>query len=118
MKIVTKVVFLSLLFFIDISAQNSMNFVGDIMLGRRYYCTNANSYSNNNQELEDNLCLMPDDFCDGFGSPGIIPECGTSVLFDGVESYFQNSNFINVGNLESVITLDTTTPHLGYESAR
>lgn len=118
MKIVTKIAFLFLLFSIDISAQNSMNFVGDIMLGRRYYCTNANSYSNNNQELEDNLCLMPNDFCDGFGSPGIIPECGTGVLFDGVESYFQNSNFINVGNLESVITLDTSTPHLGYESCK
>ena len=73
-------------------AQSSMNFVGDIMLGRRYYCTNANSYSSNNQDLEDNLCLMPDGFCDNFGSPGIIPTCGTNILFEGVKSYFQNSD--------------------------
>ena len=99
-------------------AQSSMNFVGDIMMGRRYYCTNANSYSSNNQDLEDNLCLMPDGFCDNFGSPGIIPTCGTNILFEGVKSYFQNSDFVNVGNLESVVTLDTSTPHLGYDSCK
>tara|TARA_B000000477_G_C6087754_1_gene226240 strand:+ start:1230 stop:1820 length:591 start_codon:yes stop_codon:yes gene_type:complete len=118
MKNVIKFFILSSFFFIDLNAQSSMNFVGDIMLGRRYYCTAANSYNNNNQDLENNLCLMPDGFCDGFGSPGIIPSCGTSVLFNGVKSYFQNSDFINVGNLESVITLDTSTPHLGYETCK
>ena len=118
MKNVIKFFILSSLFFIDLNAQSSMNFVGDIMLGRRYYCTAANSYNNNNQDLENNLCLMPDGFCDGFGSPGIIPSCGTNVLFNGVKSYFQNSDFINIGNLESVITLDTSTPHLGYETCK
>ena len=118
MKNVIKFFILSSFFFIDLNAQSSMNFVGDIMLGRRYYCTAANSYNNNNQDLENNLCLMPDGFCDGFGSPGIIPSCGTNVLFNGVKSYFQNSDFINVGNLESVITLDTSTPHLGYETCK
>ena len=118
MKNVIKFFILSSFFFIDLNAQSSMNFVGDIMLGRRYYCTAANSYNNNNQDLENNLCLMPDGFCDGFGSPGIIPSCGTNVLFNGVKSYFQNSDFINIGNLESVITLDTSTPHLGYETCK
>ena len=70
----------------NVFAVNSINFVGDIMMGRRYYCTTANSYNDNNQELEDNLCEMNDGFCDGFGSEGIIPSCGTSILFNGVSS--------------------------------
>ena len=94
-----------------------MNFVGDIMMGRRYYCTNANSYSSNNQDLEDNLCLMPDGFCDNFVSWNNT-NMWNKHLFEGVKSYFQNSDFINVGNLESVVTLDTSTPHLGYDSCK
>ena len=95
-----------------------MNFVGDMMFGRRYYCTEANSYDNDNQDLEDNLCSMPDDLCEGFGTSGIIPNCGYEVLFDGIMPYFQNSNSINVGNLEAVITDDTSTPHPGFETCK
>ena len=43
------------------------------------------------QDLEDNLCSMPEGFCDGFGSPGIIPNCGYDVLLSGIMPYFQNS---------------------------
>ena len=102
----------------NIFAINSINFVGDIMMGRRYYCTSANSYDSDNQELEDDLCEMSEGFCDGFGSEGIIPSCGSNILFNGVSSYFQDPNVINVGNMESVITDDTSTPHNGYDSCK
>ena len=106
---------LSIILSFSILLSDSMNFVGDMMFGRRYYCTGANSYDNDNQDLEDNLCDMPEDFCDGFGSPGIIPNCGYDILLEGVMPYFQNSYAFNVGNLEAVITDSTATPHPGFE---
>ena len=102
----------------NILLAESMNFIGDMMFGRRYYCTGANSYDNDNQDLEDNLCSMPEGFCDGFGSLGIIPNCGYDILLNGVMPYFQNSDAINIGNLEAVITDNTSTPHPGYESCK
>ena len=42
----------------NIILSDSMNFVGDMMFGRRYYCTGANSYNDDNQDLEDNLCCQ------------------------------------------------------------
>jgi len=102
----------------NIILSDSMNFVGDMMFGRRYYCTGANSYNDDNQDLEDNLCPMPEGFCDGFGSTGIIPNCGYDVLLNGIIPYFQNSYAINVGNLEAVITDSTSTPHPGFESCK
>ena len=77
-----------------------MNFVGDMMFGRRYYCTGANSYHSNNQTLEDSLCYMPEDMCDGFGELGIIPNCGNEILLNGVIGYLtQDPDVLNVGNL-------------------
>ena len=113
-----KIAIISTIFMLSIALSDSMNFVGDIMFGRRYYCTGANSYDDNNQDLEDNLCSMPEEFCNDFGSPGIIPNCGYDVLLDGVIPYFQNSYAINVGNLEAVITDSTSTPHPGFESCK
>ena len=78
-----KIVIVILLFLGTLSA-DTMNFVGDMMFGRRYYCTGANSYHNNNQTLEDSLCYMPEDMCDGFGELGIIPNCGNEILLNGV----------------------------------
>ena len=66
----TMATILSILTF-SIMLSESMNFVGDMMFGRRYYCTGANSYDDDNQDLEDDLCSMPEGFCDGFGSTGI-----------------------------------------------
>ena len=109
---------LSIILSFSILLSDSMNFVGDMMFGRRYYCTGANSYDNDNQDLEDNLCDMPEGFCDGFGSPGIIPNCGYDILLEGVMPYFQNSYAFNVGNLEAVITDSTATPHPGFESCK
>ena len=110
-------IILSILIF-NVALSDSMNFVGDMMFGRRYYCTGANSYNDNNQDLEDNLCSMPEGFCEEFGSPGIIPNCGYDILLNGVTPYFQNSYAINVGNLEAVITDSTLTPHPGYDSCK
>ena len=50
-------IILSILTF-NIALSDSMNFVGDMMFGRRYYCTGANSYDDDNQDLEDNLCCL------------------------------------------------------------
>ena len=89
------------------------------MFGRRYYCTGANSYHSNNQTLEDSLCYMPEDMCDGFGELGIIPNCGNEILLNGVIGYLtQDPDVLNVGNLEAVITEDTSTPHPGYDDCK
>jgi len=96
-----------------------MNFAGDMMFGRRYYCTGANSYHSNNQTLEDSLCYMLEDMCDGFGGLGIIPNCGNEILLNGVIGYLtQDLDVLNIGNLEAVITEDTSTPHPGYDDCK
>ena len=108
-----------LLFLSTTLSADTMNFVGDMMFGRRYYCTGANSYHSNNQTLEDSLCYMPEDMCDGFGELGIIPNCGNEILLNGVIGYLtQNPDVLNVGNLEAVITEDTSTPHPGFETCK
>ena len=114
-----RLLFILLLFVLTIIYAESINFVGDMMFGRRYYCTNANSYDNDNQFIEDNLCDMPDNLCDGAGTFGIIPNCGTYILLNGIKDYLtQDTLAVNVGNLESMITNDTSTPHPGHETCK
>ncbi|HIA94840.1 MAG TPA: hypothetical protein EYO16_06135 [Candidatus Marinimicrobia bacterium] len=108
-----------LLFLSTTLSADTMNFAGDMMFGRRYYCTGANSYHSNNQTLEDSLCYMPEDMCDGFGELGIIPNCGNEILLNGVVGYLtQDLDVLNIGNLEAVITEDTSTPHPGYDDCK
>jgi hypothetical protein len=62
---------------------------------------------------------MPEDMCDGFGELGIIPNCGNEILLNGVIGYLtQDPDVLNVGNLEAVITEDTSTPHPGYDDCK
>ena len=108
-----------ILLFLNTLSADTINFVGDMMFGRRYYCTGANSYHSNNQTLEDSLCYMPEDMCDGFGELGIIPNCGNEILLNGVVGYLtQDPDVLNIGNLEAVITEDTSTPHPGYDDCK
>jgi hypothetical protein len=62
---------------------------------------------------------MPEDMCDGFGELGIIPNCGNEILLNGVIGYLtQELDVLNIGNLEAVITEDTSTPHPGYDDCK
>lgn len=69
-----------------------INFVGDIMMGRRYNCTSAPT---NDEECND----------------GIIPTCGSEYLFDYINPYFGDIADISVGNLETPITDYPDNPH-------
>ena len=114
-----RLLFILLFFILSTIYAESINFVGDMMFGRRYYCTNANSYDDDNQFIENNLCDIPEGLCDGAGVLGIIPNCGTYILLSGVEDYLtQDTLAVNVGNLESMITNDTSTPHPGHETCK
>ena len=69
-----------------------INFVGDIMMGRRYNCTRA--------PTEDEDC-----------NDGIIPTCGPEYLFDFINPYFGEIADISVGNLETPIIDFPNNPH-------
>lgn len=69
-----------------------MNFVGDIMMGRRYNCTSAPT---NDEDCND----------------GIIPECEPDYLFDYINPYFGEIADISIGNLETPIIEAPVNPH-------
>ncbi len=58
-----RLLFILLFFILSTIYAESINFVGDMMFGRRYYCTNANSYDDDNQFIENNLCDIPEGLC-------------------------------------------------------
>ena len=68
-----------------------LNFVGDIMMGRRYNCVNAPVEENCNE--------------------GIIPDCGAEYIFEYIRPFLSDSNHISVGNLETPIIDSPSSPH-------
>jgi len=69
-----------------------MNFVGDVMMGRRYNCISAPT---NDENCND----------------GIIPTCGSEYLFEYINPYFGDIADISIANLETPITDFPENPH-------
>jgi poly-gamma-glutamate capsule biosynthesis protein CapA/YwtB (metallophosphatase superfamily)/PKD repeat protein len=69
-----------------------LNFVGDVMMGRRYNCTTAPT---NDENCND----------------GIIPTCGAEYLFEYINPYFGDIADISIANLETPIIDFPNNPH-------
>jgi len=69
-----------------------INFVGDIMMGRRYNCTTAPTN---------------DDDC----NDGIIPSCSSEYILNYINPYFGLAADISIANLETPIISTPNNPH-------
>jgi len=100
-------IYILLLLSLSISfSQVSMNFVGDIMLGRRYVCqVRVGDNWGVNDSLQD--CFTDvNEWCE---DPGILTLYDPEFISNAIKEFIDNADISNA-NLEIVITDDISTP--------
>ena len=86
----------------------SMNFVGDIMLGRRYICQDAiDNDWDVNESLQD-CSIDVNEWCQEH--PGILALESPEFISSAIREFIENADISNA-NLETVITNDILTPN-------